>query len=197
MTRLLRTFFISGLGVVLPTAFTVYLLWWIGSQAEALLGGAFRTWLPEGWYVPGMGVAAGLLLILVIGILTRIWLARELIALGERILAHIPLVKTIYTPLKDMMRMFTRDQQQQLSRVVRTRVGEGWVIGFVTRSEVRLVAEDDALLAVYFPMSYQIGGYTLLLPESRLEQLDMSVEEGMRFVLTAGLAQGSSVRTKG
>ena len=189
--KLIRSLFLNGLAVVLPTAGTLYLLWWIGNQAESLLGGLFQLWLPEGWYLPGMGVVAGLLLVFAIGLLTKLWLTRELIGVGERLLARIPLVKTVFTPLKDMMGMFTKDHTNQLSRVVRYHFGDSQLIGFVTKSQVQMTATDQPMAAVYFPMSYQIGGYTLLLPEDKLEQLDMTVEEGMRFVLTAGMAQGA------
>lgn len=183
----LRTLFLSGLAVTLPVSLTAYVLWWIGTGAEGLLGGLFQRWFGEGTYFPGLGVLAALGLILVVGLLTRMWVVSSALDLGERILARIPLVKTIYNPLKDMMGFFTRDNQKQLSHVVRTQVNGGWVIGFVTRETTAIVPDQD-LVAVYFPMSYQIGGYTLLLPRDRIETVDMSVEEAMRFALTAGLA---------
>lgn len=193
--KLLRTLFLSGLAVILPVSLTIYLLWWIGSQAEGLLGGLVRRWFGEGAYFPGLGVLTALVLILVVGLLTRMWVVSSLVELGQRIMTRIPLVKTIYNPLKEMMSFFTAgDRQSRLSRVVRTEFGGGWVIGFVTKEGVTLV-EGRELTAVYFPMSYQIGGYTLLLPPERLETLPMTVEEGMRFALTAGLAISSDAGT--
>ena len=191
MLKTLRTLFISGFAVLLPLTLTIYLLWWIGSEAEALLGGLVTGWFGEGIYFPGLGVLAALALVLVVGLLTRMWVVSSLVELGQRILARLPLVKTIYTPLKDMMAFFTSSsgRKKQLSRVVRTAFQGGWLIGFVTRENVTL-GDATGLVAVYFPLSYQIGGYTLLLPPDRLETLEMTVEEAMRFTLTAGLATG-------
>jgi uncharacterized membrane protein len=186
--KYLRTLFISGLAVVLPVSLTIYLLCWLAVSAEDLLGSQFQRWLGDGSYFPGLGILAALALILVVGALTRMWVLSSMLDLGERIMTRIPLVKTIYNPLKDMMAFFTRDNQRQLSRVVRVRFGQGWIIGFVTRDSVDLAGDGEALQAVYFPLSYQIGGYTLLMSKDDCEDVAMGVEEAMRFALTAGLA---------
>jgi uncharacterized membrane protein len=75
--------------------------------------------------------------------------------------------------------------------VVLARFGEARVIGFVTQddaAELGIVEAKDDLVAVYFPMSYQIGGYTALVPRSRIEPLDIPVEAAMRLVLTGGIS---------
>jgi uncharacterized membrane protein len=82
-------------------------------------------------------------------------------------------------------------KRRDLRRVVLARFGEAQVIGFVTQddaSELGIVGEQEGLVAVYFPMSYQIGGYTALVPRSRVVTLDIPVESAMRMVLTGGLS---------
>jgi uncharacterized membrane protein len=85
----------------------------------------------------------------------------------------------------------TGGKRRDLRRVVLARFGEAQVVGFVTQddaSELGIVEPKEDLVAVYFPMSYQIGGYTALLPRSRIEPLDMPVEAAMRLVLTGGIS---------
>ena len=110
----------------------------------------------------------------------------------ERFLDRIPVVKTIYGATRDFVRLIPAGgKRRDLRRVVLARFGEAQVIGFVTQddaAELGIVHEQDGLVAVYFPMSYQIGGYTALLPRSRVVPLDLPVEAAMRMVLTGGVS---------
>ena len=84
-------------------------------------------------------------------------------------------------------------KRRDLKRVVLAHFGDARIIGFVTQDnayELGIVAEKEDLVAVYFPMSYQIGGYTALLPRANIEALDLSVETAMRMVLTGGMSGG-------
>jgi uncharacterized membrane protein len=116
------------------------------------------------------------------------------LASWEGLLERIPVVKTIYGASRDFMKLFPAGgKRRDLKRVVLARFGEARIVGFVTRddaSELGIVEQKEDLVAVYFPMSYQIGGYTLLLPRDRIEPLDMPVETAMRLVLTGGLSAG-------
>ncbi|MDA3961261.1 MAG: DUF502 domain-containing protein [Planctomycetota bacterium] len=188
MIKSLRGIFLSGLAVILPISLTAYILYWIATRSEALLAPLFHRWLPESLHLPGIGVVAAVLLVFVVGVLTRMWLISTILGLGERILKRIPLVKTIFNPLKDMMGFFTKSDKTQLSKPVRVRFGRAWVIGFITKHDVDLAGDGEKLVAVYFPMSYQIGGYTVMLAKDSCHEVNMSVEEAMRFALTAGLA---------
>jgi uncharacterized membrane protein len=87
---------LSGLVAVLPVAVTIYIPWWLGSRAEAVLGGLLRHALPEALYVPGAGLVLGFALLIGVGIFMRAVLAQRLAALLDRVLDRIPLVKTVY-----------------------------------------------------------------------------------------------------
>jgi uncharacterized membrane protein len=141
-----------------------------------------------------MGIVAGVLLLLAAGTLVNAYIVRRVIARWERFLDRIPVVKTIYGATRDFARLLpTGGKRHDLKRVVLARFGDARIIGFVTRddaSELGIVAAKDDLLAVYFPMSYQIGGYTALLPRASVQPLDLSVETAMRLVLTGGLSGG-------
>ena len=194
MIRKLRSALVRGLVVVLPIGFTVWLLWWIGSSTEALLQRVILLVVPPEHYLPGMGIVAALLLLLAAGTLFNALIVQSALASWERFLDRIPVVKTIYGATRDFMKLIPAGgRRRDLRRVVLARFGEAQVIGFVTQddaAELGIVGAQDGLVAVYFPMSYQIGGYTVLLPRSRLVQLDLPVEAAMRMVLTGGVSGG-------
>ena len=192
MLRKLRSALLRGLVVVLPIGFTIWLLWWLGSSTEALLRKSILHVVPAEHYLPGMGIAAALVLLLAAGTLFNALLVQGALASWERFLDRIPVVKTIYGATRDFMKLLpTGGKRRDLRRVVLARFGDAQLMGFVTQddaAELGIVDAKDDLLAVYFPMSYQIGGYTALLPRSRIVPLDLPVEAAMRMVLTGGVS---------
>jgi uncharacterized membrane protein len=200
MRRLWNTF-LKGLVAILPVTLTVYLVYWLGSTAEAILSGPLRKLLPDDSYWPGLGLLVGFLVVLLVGVLVNAYVVRSLFRLGESLLARIPVVKTIFGAFKDITGFLPAGgRARDLKRVVLWRLGAAQLIGFVTEEQVspRLFGSAAAgLVAVYFPMSYQIGGYTLYLPMDELTETDLSVEEAMRMVLIGGVsshAQAASAR---
>ncbi len=192
MIRKLRSALVRGLVVVLPIGFTIWLLWWIGSSTEALLQQVILLVVPPEHYLPGMGIVAALLLLLVAGTLFNALIVQSALASWERFLDRIPVVKTIYGATRDFMKLIPAGgRRRDLRRVVLARFGEAQLIGFVTQddaAELGIVGAQEGLVAVYFPMSYQIGGYTMLLPRAHLVQLHIPVEAAMRMVLTGGVS---------
>jgi uncharacterized membrane protein len=181
--------FLKGLVVVIPVSLTVAIMWWLAREAEQILGGLLSRFLPEGWYVPGMGMISAIAITILVGLLTHVILFQKLFAFGDAIFHRLPLVKTIYSALKDFIAYLSPDSQIGLSKVVLVKIPgqEFEQLGFVTREDfsrlpMQLTVEEP--IAVYLPMSYQIGGYTLFLPRSCLTPLDMSFEEGMKLVIT-------------
>jgi uncharacterized membrane protein len=183
---------VRGLVVVLPIALTLWLLWWLGTSVEALLHRAIVVVVPEALYRPGMGIVAAVLLLIAAGVAVNAFLVRRLLAAWEALMERIPIVKSIYGAVRDFAAFLpTGGEKRELRRVVMACLGEARLVGFVTRddaAELGLGPGAEGLVAVYFPMSYQIGGYTLLLPRERLEPLDLPVEAAMRLVLTGGMS---------
>lgn len=186
--------FLKGLAVVIPAVLTLAIFWWMARGAERLLGGLIIRFLPEGWYIPGMGVVSALAITILIGLLTHIILFQKLFDLGDRILNRLPLIKTIYSAIRDFIGYLSPDSSKAMSKVVLVKIPgqEFEMLGFVTREEfnrfpLKLTIDDP--IAVYLPMSYQIGGYTLFLPRSCLTPVDISFEDGMKLVLTGSVAR--------
>ena len=186
---------LKGLAAVLPVGLTLYLVYWLGVSTERVLHALISTIVPEQYYWPGMGLVAGLVLLFFVGLAVNAWLVRNLLHFGEELLERIPLIKSIYAALRDFIEFFSSARRHKdIKQVVMITIKDTRLIGFLTSERVNdipgLPADED-IVAVYLPMSYQIGGYTLYLPRTRVEQLDMSIEEAMRRVLMAGLSKSS------
>lgn len=198
MFKSIGKLFLRGLAAVLPLGLTLYIVWWLCYTAESAMGPVIRLVLPDNWYWPGMGLVAGVGLVLVIGILTQAWLIRRIIRFGEELLNKIPLIKTLYGSVRDLMSFFSGPQQKGIEKVVMVELCEGGprLLGFVTRDDAAGLpggadANEDRV-AVYLPMAYQVGGYMAVVPKSSLQSVQMSIEDGMRYAVTAGLSSGSS-----
>lgn len=184
--------FLTGILTILPILATIYLVVWLFAAVERFLGKQLLLLLPDEYYRAGMGVLAALVLIFLIGLLMRAWLFRQLIKLGESLLLKIPLIKVVYRSLKDLFGLFSDQKNSEALQVVSVQLPgtDMRLLGFLTRTDFsdmpKGVGNEDEV-AVYLPMSYQVGGYTVMMPRNRVTPVPMSREEAMRFVLTAGL----------
>ncbi len=190
----LGTLFLKGLAVVIPVTLTLAIMWWLARGAEQFLGGLLMRVLPEGWYILGMGVVSAVAITILIGLLTHVIVFQRLFAVGDALLNRLPLVKTIYSAIKDFIDYFSPDSRVAMSKVVLVKVPghEFEMLGFVTSEDLSHIPMElsvDEPIAVYLPMSYMIGGYTLFLPRSCLTPLDISFEDGMKLVLTGAVSR--------
>lgn len=177
--------FLKGLLFTLPVAFTFGLIYWLFMVAEDLLRAPLGLLLPEGWYLPGMGVISAIAIIFAVGVLVQAYVVGQLFRLFESGLERIPLVKTLYGGAKDLLHFFAGGSGSEMQQVVSITFDNNIkMIGFVTNQDVTLGNQDD-LITVYLPLSYQIGGFLLYLPKSRCEPLDIPVQQAMQQVLTA------------
>ena len=194
--------FLRGLAAILPVVVTIYILWWFLTGAETLLQDLFPLnpnpkWKEDGesqhlYYVPGLGIAAGIVITLVVGILLHNWLIRWFVNLGTSLFERLPLVKTIYRMLKDMMSFFAHTDKHEFNQVVMVQPVKGGpeLLGFVTRSHWEGMPEGfggDGMIGVYLPMSYQIGGFFVVVAEADVRPIDMEMEEALRIALAAGI----------
>lgn len=187
--RHVTTNFFRGLSVLLPVVFTLWIIYWLARGAEQLLRPLFDLVLPAELYLPGLGIVLGLVLIYLTGVLVQLFVVRRLWLAIESLFERIPLVKSVYSAISDFFEFFTQGASQDAQSVVSVALDDGAsLIGFVTDSEPRRIdVSGDDRIAVYMPMSYQIGGYTMLVSRSRVTPLDIRVEDAMRLVLTAAI----------
>jgi uncharacterized membrane protein len=192
MVRFIGRNILTGLVTILPLVLTLYLLYWFAVSAESLLGSMILLILPERLYWPGMGLIAGLAIVFGVGLLMHAYLFQRLFASGEQLLYRMPLINTVYRAIRDFFDYFSPTTKKEFEQVVAVLIGDTGmqVIGFVTQAIPERLPKDfqgeDSIL-VYLPLSYMIGGYAVLMPRSAVRPLDMSMEEAMRFTLTAGV----------
>jgi len=202
VTKHLYQYFFRGLITALPLGLTVYLLYVFLSWSEKLAMLLIRPFIGE-FYVPGLGLLLGITGIFLLGFLVSQRTFGKLLSLVELPFTNIPVVKSIYSSLKDFADYFSprRGQAAQQTVVSLRLPGQALeLVGLVTRKNV-----DDLpagflqgdRVAVYLPMGYMIGGYTVFVPREWVQPLDMSVEEAMRASLFAWMSTAASDGTSG
>jgi uncharacterized membrane protein len=137
-----------------------------------------------------MGLVTGFLILFLVGLAVNAFIVRRVLGLGEELLLRVPVVKTVYSAIRDMTRLVNTDKKKgDLDRVVTLDYGPGRLIGFVTQEHANTIGigGGEDMIAVYLPMSYQIGGYTLYVSRSKVHETDLTVEQAMRIVLTGGV----------
>jgi uncharacterized membrane protein len=189
MFKSISKILITGFITLLPVVLTIYLLYWLAVSSEQVMGNALKFLLPNAVYFPGMGMIAGLVVVFIVGLMMNAYMVRQLFALGEQMLYRLPLIKTVYRAFRDFFDFFS-PKKEQFGQVVAVTVSGMELVGFVTQENPQRLPEsfrDRDKVLVYLPMSYMVGGYTVLIPRSELRPLKMSMEEAMRFILTAGI----------
>jgi len=184
-------YILTGLVTMLPVILTLYLLYWLAVSAETLLG----ELIPQEIYFPGMGVAVALLAMFIVGMLMHTRPIRQIFLRGERIFYQLPVVKSIYAAFRDFMDYFSPGRKKDFEQVVTVTFGDTGMrlIGFVTQADDQLPEDFQRdYVMVYLPMSYMLGGYAVLVPRASVPPLNMSMEEAMRYVLTAGVTRLST-----
>ena len=185
--------FLTGLLTVLPVIATLYFVLWVLSVLEQFFGKQVLLLIPDQWYRTGMGLVVAIVVVFLVGVLMHALLFRQLFGRAEKLLLEIPLVRSVYAALRDLLGLFA-EHKEPLQVVALDLPGNLRVLGFITRSDFSdaptgIARKDE--VAVYLPMSYQIGGYTVLVPRSACTPVEMSREEAMKFILTAGLKSAS------
>lgn len=190
MTKHLYQYFFRGLITALPLGLTVYLLYIFLRWTETLAMQLVRPFIGE-YYLPGMGLLLGIVGIFLLGFLVSQRGTGRLLLLVELPFTNLPVVKSIYSSFKNFADYFSPQREkgtQQMVVILRMPGQAIEVVGLLTRQRV-----DDLpggflqgdRVAVYLPMGYMIGGYTVFVPRDWVQPLDMSVEEAMRASLFA------------
>ncbi|AGH95160.1 DUF502 domain-containing protein [Pseudobdellovibrio exovorus] len=198
----LQKIFASGLITFLPLAVTIYIVYAGVTIVENLLGNLLRTILPTQYYIPGFGFLSTLILIFLLGLLLNNFVTAGLFQRLQEKLTEVPLIKVVYSPLRDLMNLFSRKQGgNALQKVVLVKFdgGQKEILGLVTRESFQDVDKNLQIgadkIAVYIPMSYGLGGYTLLIPKSQVIPIDIPVEKAMSLALTAWIKTDSQPKS--
>jgi len=191
--------FLTGLLTVIPAVATIYLMVWLIGAVDRMFGKPLRWLMPDETYLAGMGIVVAIAIVFGVGVLMHAVLFRQIFRKAEEAMLALPLVRSVYSALKDLIGLF-RNDGPAMQVVSVTFPGTSWkLLGFVTRAEFTDLPQGIGTaseVAVYLPMSYQVGGYTVILPREAIRPVEMSREEAMKFILTAGLKTAAAPRTR-
>jgi len=194
MLQWLRRRFVTGLIVTVPLVISVAALVWIFSIIDGFAGPLFSERL--GVRIPGLGILVTALLVLLAGIVATNVVGRRVLQTAEHWLLHVPLFKTVYAPVRQLVAAFSPDNEYGFKRVVLVEDPTGaFVLGFLTREfTLERGGRVQTLVAVYVPTNHLYLGDVLVYPPERVTYPDLSVEDGIRIFLTGGMAVPPHVR---
>jgi uncharacterized membrane protein len=192
----LRRSFVTGFFVTVPLVVSVAALVWLFRQADGFLGPLYAKWL--GREVPGLGLATIVLGVLLIGAFAGNVIGKRLVQRAEHYLLRVPVFRTIYAPVKQLIVAFSPDNEYGFKRVVLLEdSARGFVLGFLTREfTIDRGQGPEPLIAVYVPTNHLYLGDVLICPRDKVSYPDITVEQGIRIFLTGGMALAARLRAR-
>ena len=186
MKKLLN-YFVKGLLIFAPAALTVIVVVWVFTGLDGVLSDLLEI------DIPGLGLLLTLAFIFLIGFLASNFLGRWFFGLIEKVFTKVPLVRLLYSGVKDMIEAFAGDKKSFDKPVLAalSPKSSAKVLGFVTRESLENLGLED-YVAVYMPQSYNFAGNVLLFPKDAVRPLNIESSEAMAFIVSGGLSGASS-----
>ena len=183
----IRTWFLSGLSVILPIGLTVFVL----SKLFYFLDGILQEWVVRqfGYEVPGLGLIMVVLIVLVVGMITSNFLGKKIVKYGETVIGKIPFIKTIFNPIREIVSNLSANKSGSFKQVVLIDFPMQGTksIGFITSDQ--LSVNDENKIAVFIPTTPNpTNGFLIIVEKTMVEVLDVTVEEGLKMIVSMGSA---------
>jgi uncharacterized membrane protein len=197
MLNWIRRNFIAGFFVTVPLVISVAALVWIFRLIDGLVGPIFDAWLP--WPVPGLGFLTTALVVLLVGIVATNVIGKRVLQRTESYLTRVPVFRTIYAPVKQLVVAFAPDNEYGFKRVALVEdAARGHVMGFLTKEfTVDRGSGPETLLAVYVPTNHLYLGDVIICAPEKVLFPEITVEQGIRIFLTGGMALPGRMRLRG
>jgi uncharacterized membrane protein len=194
----LRRSFIAGFFVTVPLIISVAAILWLFRLVDGLVGPLYIKLLGPNAVPPGLGVATTALAILLVGAIATNVVGKRLLQRTEWLLMHVPLFRSIYAPVKQLVVAFSPDNEYGFKRVVLIEdVSHGFLLGFLTREfTIDRGQGPEPLVAVYVPTNHLYLGDIVICPRDRASYPDITVEQGIRIFLTGGMALSGRIRAR-
>ncbi|PIP08671.1 MAG: hypothetical protein COX51_03250 [Syntrophobacteraceae bacterium CG23_combo_of_CG06-09_8_20_14_all_50_8] len=181
----LAKYFFQGILILLPIVLTIYIVVAVFRLIDSILG---RYFIAMGVNIPGLGLLTTVVLIIIVGLLGKWFVSRRMLDYIDHLLGNMPLVKIIYNIIKDTTNALV-GKRSSFAKVVMIRLpgdDDVKILGFITTEELEFFGLNDHA-AVYILQSMQWAGFTLLVPKSRLEYLNVSPDKALQFIVSAGI----------
>lgn len=195
----LRRYLITGLLIWVPLVITLWVLSLVVGTLDQVLVLLPKHWQPDvlfGFHIPGFGVVVTLTVLFLTGVLVSNYLGRQLLRVWETMLARIPVVKTIYTSVKQVSDTLFSSSGQAFRKALLVQYPHqgSWTIAFQTGAPGRGVQEhlDGDFVSVYVPTTPNpTSGFFLMMPKRDVVELDMSVDEALKYIISMGVVAPS------
>jgi len=197
LRTILKNYFLTGLLVILPIFITAYVLWFLIRAMDVVLRYIPPHYLP--YKVPGLGLILAVILILLVGVLTRNFVGKKVVQFWENMVDRIPLVRIIYTGVKQFLEAFFMQKSDSFKRVALLEYPRKgiYVLGFITgvsKGEVQ-VKTNKKMINVFVPTTPNpTSGFYVLVPEDELIILGMSVEDAFKLLISGGIVSPNEER---
>ncbi len=193
----LRRSFIAGFFVTVPMFISVAAVLWL----FRLIDGFMRPFYIKSFGtepLPGLGLATTALAIVLVGAIATNVVGKRLLQRAEWLLLHVPLFRSVYAPVKQLVVAFSPDNEYGFKRVVLIEdAGKGFLLGFLTREfTVDRGQGPEPVVAVYVPTNHLYLGDIVVCPRDRASYPDITVEQGIRIFLTGGMALAGRIRAR-
>lgn len=194
MVQWLRRSFIAGFFVTVPLVVSIAAIVWMFRVVDGLTSGWYERWL--GPHPPGLGFITTAVTVLAIGALATNVFGRRVLGRTEQFLMHVPVFRTVYAPVKQLILAFSPDNESGFKRVVLADVaGRGYVLGFLTKDfTIDRGQGPEELLAVYVPTNHLYLGDVIVCRPDQVSYPDMTVEQGVRVFLTGGMGLPARIK---
>jgi uncharacterized membrane protein len=189
----LRRSFIAGFFVIVPLFITVWALVWIFQIVDGLTGPIYERML--GRHIPGLGIVTTAIGVLLVGTFATNVIGKRVLQRTESYLLRVPVFRTIYAPVRQLVAAFSPDNEFGFKRVVMLEDCKGFALGFLTKEfTVDRGAGPEAMIAVYVPTNHLYLGDIVISERDKATFPDITVEEGIRIFLTGGMALPTRLR---
>jgi uncharacterized membrane protein len=196
MVQWLRRRFLAGFFVTVPLVISVAAFVWIFGLIDGFVGPWYAQWL--GREVPGLGIVTTALLVLLVGAIATNVIGKRVLQRAESYLLRVPVFRTIYAPVKQLVVAFSPDNEYGFKRVVMLEdPTRGFLLGFLTKEFiVEREGRAEAMVAVYVPTNHLYLGDVIIVHRDKASYPDITVEQGIRIFLTGGMALAGRITAR-
>ncbi|WP_107868108.1 DUF502 domain-containing protein [Neisseria subflava] len=206
IAKALKKYLITGVLVWLPIAVTIWAMTYIISAADRLISLLPESWQPQhfwGFNIPGLGIVAATVVLFVTGVFAANVLGRRILGAWDSLLGRIPVVKSIYSSVKKVSESLLSDSSRSFKTPVLVPFPQQgiWTIAFVSgHIPDKLkgsLSQDDDYISVYVPTTPNpTGGYYIMVKKSDVRELDMSVDQALKYVISLGMVMPDDLPVK-
>lgn len=185
----LQNYFFSGIFVVVPLGITVIVIKAVFSFLDNLLLPYLEPGLGSWVLIPGVGLAISILIIFTTGVLVTNFIGHKLVSTGEKLLLKIPIAKSIYGSVKQIMQTFTFSDTSDGQKVVMVEYprNDVWAIGLLNGETIHPVSKQKLCNILIIASINPTSGFFVLIPETKIIKIDISIEEAMKWIVSGGI----------